>query len=266
LYIREYIVSALIGTPLQRPVEAIRSFVRLPRRWKKPELRELHLEGERSSRVLRRTITPEMNCIDVGCHLGSGLECIVRLAPRGRHIAIEPLPYKAAWLKRKYPEVEVHQLAIGDGEGDVEFFYQLGKSGWSGLRRHGRGSAMTIRVPYRRLDDIVPPDRPIGFMKIDVEGGEYSLFRGARRILTDSRPVVLFECTRSGLDAFGLSASQVYSSLVEETQYRIFLIKDWLSDGQPLSPAQFEDSMVYPFKAFNYVAAPASWSGPRDRM
>ena len=80
---------------------------------------------------------------------------------------------------------------------------------------------------------------------------------GERRILAESQPILLFECTRSGLDAFGFSASQVFSLLAEESRYHVFLIKDWLSGGQPLDLAQFAQSMVYPFKAFNYVAAPA---------
>ena len=142
-------------------------------------MREIFLESKRSHMVLHRAITPEMNCIDVGCHLGSVLDEIVKLAPRGRHIAIEPLAYKAAWLKRKFPAVEVHQLAIGEGDAIVDFFYQPRRSGFSGLRKHGVGDQTMLSVQCRSLDDIVPLDRPIGFIKIDVEGGEYSVFRGA---------------------------------------------------------------------------------------
>jgi hypothetical protein len=40
-------------------------------RIRRPELREPLLEGERLKQVVRRTITPEMNCIDVGAHLGT---------------------------------------------------------------------------------------------------------------------------------------------------------------------------------------------------
>jgi hypothetical protein len=145
LSLHEYIASSLIGTPLRKPAEAIRSLIHLPKQWKNPELREIFLEGERSRAAMRRAITPEMNCIDVGCHLGSVLDDIVNLGPRGRHIAIEPLPYKAAWLRRKFPEVEVHQLAIGEGDAVVEFYYQPKNSGFSGLRQHAEGHVTVIR-------------------------------------------------------------------------------------------------------------------------
>jgi FkbM family methyltransferase len=252
----EFFASSVIGTPLQRPAEAIRSLIGLPQRRKRPELREIFLEHGRSRMVLRRAITPETNCIDVGCHLGPVLDDIARLAPRGRHIAIEPLPYKAAWLRRKFPKVEVHQLAVGEEDAVADFYYQPRSSGFSGLRKLGGEEATSISVRCRRLDDIVPPDRPIGFIKIDVEGGEYGAFRGARRILAECRPIILFECTCPNLDAFGISASQMFAFLTQEMRYHVFLFKDWLSDGEPLDLARFEDSMVYPFKAFNYLAAP----------
>jgi hypothetical protein len=115
---------------------------------------------------------------------------------------------------------------------------------------------MTISVPCRRLDDMVPPDRPIGSIKIDVEGDEYDVLRGARRTLAQHRPIILFACVRDRPEAFGSSASQVFAFLNLYIIYHIFMISVWLSDGQPLALVRFEDSMVYPFKAFNYVAAP----------
>ena len=257
LSLREYISSSLIGTPLQKPAAAIRSLRHLPRRWKHPELRDIFLEDKCAELVLRRAITPEMNCIDIGCHLGSVLDQIVKLAPRGTHTAIEPLPYKAAWLKRKFPAVEIHQVALGEKEGVVDFFYRPSRSGYSGLGKHGSGDATVISVECKLLDDIVPADRRIGFMKVDVEGGEYAVFRGARRILTENRPIMLFECTASGLKTFGYSNTQVFSCLVEESRYHIFTMQDWLSGSGPLNLEQFQSSMVYPFKAFNFVAAPA---------
>src|SRR5262249_36268677 len=109
----ERIVSSVIGTPLQRPAEHLRRLWQLPRRLRYPELREIYLEQERIYSLIGRTITPAMNCIDVGCHLGSFLYNIIRLSPYGKHIAVEPIPYKADWLRRRFPAVEVHQIVLG---------------------------------------------------------------------------------------------------------------------------------------------------------
>jgi FkbM family methyltransferase len=256
MQIYERIASSLIGTPVQGLAEGVRRTLGLSKRLRHPELREIYLEEGRTKEIVARAVTPGMNCIDIGCHLGSVLDRIVRMSPNGRHIAVEPIPYKAAWLRRIYPDVETHQIALGDEEGVLEFYYDPRSSGFSGLRPHGSGEKETIEVLCRRLDDIVPAGRPIGFVKLDVEGAEFGVLRGARRVLAESRPVVLFECTRSGLSAFGLEPHHVFDLLTVELGYGVYLLKDWLSGSDPVDLAGFAGSMSYPFTAFNYVAAP----------
>jgi FkbM family methyltransferase len=252
--LRERIVHALIGTPLQRPLEDARRY--LARR-RNPEMLEIHLEHDRIIELLNETIVDGTNCIDVGCHLGSMLSEIVRLSPHGRHIAVEPLAYKAEWLRRKYPQVTIHQVAVGDHDGTVDFMWNPRHSGYSGLKRHGNAEAIKkIEVQLRRLDDLVPRDQNIGFMKVDVEGAELPVFRGARRIMSESRPIVLFECTRSGNSQYGITAAQMFDYITKDLGYRIFLLKDWLAKGPPLDLPRFEGAMVYPFQAFNFVGAP----------
>jgi FkbM family methyltransferase len=256
MIIYEVIASSLIGTPIQAFAEGVRSALLLPHRLRHPELREIFLEERRVKEIVARTVTHGMHCIDIGCHLGSFLSRFVCMSPGGRHIAVEPLPYKAAWLRRKYPDVEVHQIALGDEEKLLKFYYDPKHSGLSGLMPHGAGDKKTIEVSCSRLDDIVPVGRPIGFIKLDVEGAEFSVFRGARRVLAESRPVVLFECTRSGLSAFDLEPHHVFDLLTVEIGYHVYLLKDWLSGGAPADLVRFAGSMSYPFAAFNYVAVP----------
>lgn len=256
MQVYERIASAIIGTPLQYPAERLRWICGLPGQLRHPELREIHLEYERTRRVLERAVTKDMNCIDIGCHLGTYLNDMLRLAPGGRHLAFEPLPYKVAWLRRKFPGVEIHQVALGEEESSVEFFHNPRTSGFSSFKAQGPGQAQAVSVRCTRLDDIVPQGLPIGFIKIDVVGGEYRVFRGARRVLTESRPIILFECTRSAIAAFGIDAAQIFSLLVDELHFQIFMLTDWLSGGPPLDLSGFESAMVYPFRAFNFVAAP----------
>ncbi len=253
----ERVASALIGTPFQGPAEKLRWVMGFPDRARHPELREIHLECGRIAALMKGVISSGMNCMDVGCHLGSVLDKIVRLSPHGRHIAVEPLAYKAAWLRRKFPTVDVHQIALGDENGSVDFFFNPRMSGFSSLRGHKpAGTVERTTVACKRLDDIVSSDWPIGFLKIDVEGGELLVLRGARRMIAENRPIILFECTRGGLLKFGFSPNQVFSFFADELGYRVFVIRDWLSGSAPLRLSDFETSMTFPFRAFNYVAAP----------
>src|SRR6478735_6391078 len=82
-------------------------------------------EGRRDRRDMRRlrallaaTLAAEDSCIDIGAHDGAVLRHIVRQAPRGRHLAYEPLPELAALLKRDFPAVEVRNAAVSDEAGE----------------------------------------------------------------------------------------------------------------------------------------------------
>ena len=63
--------------------------------------------------IMRRVLSPTDCCIDVGAHEGSILAHMVEFAPLGRHLAFEPIPAMAAELRRSFPQVEVHQVALG---------------------------------------------------------------------------------------------------------------------------------------------------------
>lgn len=252
----DYIKHLLVRTPLQAPAQWLRDLAQVRERRRHPELRELYLESRHIDRLLRRRLREDSNCIDVGCHIGSMLSVILRLAPGGQHMAFEPIAKKARWLRRKFPEVDVHNCALGEQAGQVTFYENVKRSGFSGMRRHewGDGEVVETKIECRRLDDAVDPKRPVHFIKVDVEGGELGVFRGARRTLEQQRPLLVFECTGSGLEAFGCTAQQLFDYLFE-LDYRIFLAKDALA-GEPLDLAGFKAAQVFPFKAFNFVAQP----------
>lgn len=256
--LKEYIAHQLIGTPFESPARRWRELIAILNKLKHPELREIYLESSRIDLAIERIIKDSMNCIDIGCHLGSVVQQMKRLSPRGRHIAIEPIPYKANWLKRKFPDIEVMQLALRDKSGEAEFFLQPDRSGFSGLRFHDSGTKKVERIVVRceRLDDLVPPERPIGFIKVDVEGGELPVLQGGEELLKRSRPAILFECTNTGLQAFEITPKEIYYFLVDRHGYAVFLLKDWLLGGESLSYEKFVQAMQYPFQAFNFLAMP----------
>lgn len=207
-------------------------------------------------------IKPNANCIDVGVHLGSMLSRMTQLAPRGRHIGFEPVPYKAKWLRRKFPEVEVHEAALSTEPGEVRFFINTTRSGYSGLGRHIEpgDQVQEIAVKKARLDDFIPHGHEIGFIKIDVEGHELNVMNGATRILTENRPVVLFESTYSALEAAGVQPAQEFEFLTEHG-YQIHTPKGLIEGKPPLTLEAFERAHQYPFAAFNFFALDAK--GPR---
>lgn len=255
--IKDYIGHVLIGTPLEAPTRGLRDLGGIWRQWSYPELQEIYLEARRMEQVIERVVQDPMNCIDVGSHLGTMTNIIKRRSPNGKHIAVEPIPYKANWLKQKYPDVEVLQVALSDETGEADFYFQTNRSALGGLRSHSLndGTLEHLRVQCLRLDDIVLPERRIGFMKVVAEGAELGVMRGSEQIIQRDRPTILFDCIICEMEKFGVTPKDFYDFLVHKHSYSVFLLKDWLGNSQPLAFETFEQAMHYPFQAFRFVAA-----------
>lgn len=137
--------------------------------------------------------------VDAGAHAGTILKHLVKIAPRGSGFAFEPIPSLSRGLRTKFPQVVVEEVALSDYEGTAVFHMLTDDPARSSLIDRPdweRGKTVEqLVVQVKRLDDCVSPDLHIAFLKVDVEGAELALFRGARRILVKDRPVVVFECT-----------------------------------------------------------------------
>lgn len=254
----EWIKHRLIGTPLQGPLESARDLLSYAKSRRHPDLRHIFQEGRTARAVLSRCVRPGMNCLDVGCHLGSVLSEFVRLAPGGAHYAVEPLPHKAAWLRKRYPRATIVEAAITEEEGEIKFSWNRSRSGFSSIASDRPGDDQIERVTVRTcpLDSVVPETVPVGFLKVDTEGAELMAFRSAERILTRDRPPVLFECARRSTLAMGFEVEDVFKTLTERYGYEVMYLDGFLENGSPLTLDEFTGAMVYPFRAFNFMAVP----------
>jgi len=142
--------------------------------------------------------------VDVGANVGViTAHASVLVGPKGRVIAVEPSPRCLADLRAvagSLGNVTVVEAALGAEEGMVEL------SGWDNPRHRGLGSLVpghraglsenwfdgeTHKVRQLRLDHLLAEhlgDEPsIGLLKIDVEGYEPMVLKGAPDLFLDSR-------------------------------------------------------------------------------
>ena len=95
--------------------------------------------------------------VDIGSNRGQLLREALRVAPRARHIAFEPIPDLAAELAASFPQVDTRRLALGAAAGSADFCHFRKLDGWSGLRRSPeisdtRGDPEQITVQVSTLD------------------------------------------------------------------------------------------------------------------
>jgi FkbM family methyltransferase len=248
---RERLKSLLVRTPVEGPLKALRTVWELRQLREHPELHAIYTEGMVIDRVLQRIVRPDSNCVDIGCHIGSTLSQLLKLAPRGHHAAFEPIPNKAEWLRHRFPEVEVFEVALADRAGEATFYINTKLTGFSGLQRHGdEGEHEALIVRTARLDELLV-DRPVDFIKLDVEGGELGVLKGSTEVLARWRPRILFECTKSSTAAHGIAAADVFGWL-EAQGYAIWTPSAYLAEARPLDLQGFIAAQTYPFQAFNF--------------
>jgi hypothetical protein len=66
-------------------------------------LTQNHRYDLQTKKIIHR-LSPNSNCIDVGCFKGEILDHMLKAAPRGQHFALEPIPGLFAALERKYAD------------------------------------------------------------------------------------------------------------------------------------------------------------------
>ena len=195
--------------------------------------------------VMRRVLKVDSNCIDIGAAWGPLLREMVSIAPQGKHHAFEPLPFFAERLRREFPRVVVHEVALSDEEErETDFCLVPDNPAYSGLQRRPYPSAeervKTIRVAVRRLDDVIDKDEHIDLIKIDVEGGEVRVLRGAQRTLTRSRPVVIFESGGGDYAGKGYGTTDdMLFEVFEGAGLKISTLDAWLAGEPPLCREDF---------------------------
>lgn len=169
--------------------------------------------------AMAAVLRPDSCCIDVGAHRGEFVRDMVRIAPRGRHLAFEPLEDFATMVASSFPGVEVRNLALGDRNGQAQFMRRQAAA-FSSLETVPEGKdpetwrgpildgAERVTVHVRRLDDQLPTGFVPSLIKIDVEGEEHAVLAGAQRTLAEHRPVVALEhsigATHHGYEAGGI--------------------------------------------------------------
>jgi FkbM family methyltransferase len=172
-----------------------------------------------------------MTVLDVGANIGYFSALAAGLV--GRTVfAFEPSPACFSHLTRNlapFPTAQASQVAIGDQNGTAQFrFSQLpDETGWGSLIPDQNGSMQETEIPVLTLDSWAHERnlQRVDFLKIDVEGAEYRVLRGALETLSQYRPIVVAELNAVCLARDGRQPSDVLG-LLRSVGYRNFAFND----------------------------------------
>jgi len=202
-----------------------------------------------ASRILVELCKPGDVFIDVGAHIGSVIAKVKFKCPQARILAFEAIPAKASWLEKKFPDVTIFSCAAGERNGSVEFFIDLNQSGYSSLSPSAE-KFQKVQVEMKRLDDVL---EWADYIKIDVEGAELGVLRGTERIISECRPVIMFESGPGSILSY--TKSDLFK-FFDKFDFGIMAPNRIAHTGGFMSLDAFLDSHEYPRRTTNYFAIP----------
>lgn len=180
--------------------------------------------------VLRRLVRRGDVVLDIGANLGLTTFILSNLVgPEGAVHAFEPNPplqrlIELAIEKNGASNVVVHRTALGATEGQLDLHVPDGHAGRASLvrdspRAHGR----TIKVPVQSLSTLLSRLNlgSIRLVKMDVEGFEAEVLKGAEKYFRESPPdAIVFEMNR----ASGPMNEQAAVTLLDRLGYGFFSV------------------------------------------
>ena len=188
-----------------------------------PEFHELNF--------VRRLLDSEDVVVDVGANVGHiGLLISDAVAPKNI-FAFEPTPVTFQrltenWKFNQFPTEGLNHVAVGAETGTAMFADVTHPDTMNAQRISNDNSIPMKEIPLRTLDSYRQSwaGRRLGFIKIDVEGYEVGVFRGAMETLKHDRPrLIMFE----SLD--GAVETEI-AEMLRETGYRVFQLD---ANGKP---------------------------------
>lgn len=173
----------------------------------------LYLQGERTIPerfLLKGMVAPGMHVVDVGANIGYYVLMYQQvIGPKGRITCVEPSPENLKELyaniaSNDWSNVTVHECAVGNNTGKV------------GLRSGVNSGVVALeegvfQSTVRPLDELVP--ERCDFLKIDVDGYEWLVLQGARKVIERDRPILFLEYHPELIGRYGGSFQEVMEFL-----------------------------------------------------
>ncbi len=160
----------------------------------------IHKKREKFSTDLVKSIIQEDEIIiDIGANIGYYTLLESQLASKGKVFAVEPIPENFNLLDiniklNECKNIDAYKMAIGDISGKSKMYVYDKRNRCSFIKDPSGNIINEIEVPVMTLDKFVESyvRQDPTFIRMDLEGYEFQVIKGARGILDNNRPLKLF--------------------------------------------------------------------------
>jgi FkbM family methyltransferase len=172
-------------------------------------------------------------CLDVGAHFGWYTTLMAKLAGSGGEVhAFEPVPHIFRELERNVElagspdNIKINNLALGDTNTTITLNVFDGEpSGHASIGAKKDVGAERFECQMIRLDGYLSEnvERDVTFVKVDIEGAELMLLKGAERLFTQAvPPIFLMEMALSPASLFDYRPDELVQFIGSRGDY-VFL-------------------------------------------
>lgn len=141
---------------------------------------------------IKKHINKVGTIIDIGTHFGSMSIILFNNIHNDGLICIEAIPYNVEILKTNLTanniDATIHQCAIADYNGKGTMRIINDNATWLLENSNAEGN---IETPVRTLDSFNLSN--ISFIKVDIEGAELAMLKGATQTIKNNKPVIYLE-------------------------------------------------------------------------
>lgn len=171
-------------------------------------------------RFLNKYLTPEMTFVDIGSNQGEYALFAGKRLTHGSVLAFEPVDFFFDLLtknivRNKFSNIRAFHYGLSDQDMQMPIYREEkgteANEGLASIFKSGRRTTFLQDIELKTLDGVTPSLSlsRIDFIKIDVEGAEMMVLKGARKTLAQYKPLVMMEISKNNYAAAGYTVDEV---------------------------------------------------------
>lgn len=133
--------------------------------------------------IISSMLEPNDHVLEVGVHYGFFATFIASHLKEGSYLGVEMQPKAAMYAQsnlglNRFTNARVINSAGGKESGEIDYVPNI-----NGNASVARGNQTGFKIPVTSIDDIIAKEGPKTFLKVDVEGHEIEVLKGAKNSL-----------------------------------------------------------------------------------